>query len=54
MVNYNEVSQSNSIEKVQEIAERLEDENLSPQERTRLMMEQTLRGMYITQAPWGY
>lgn len=38
-----------TIEKIQEIDEKLHDGKTSGKERTRLMFEQMLRGLYINQ-----
>lgn len=38
-----------AIKKIREIDDKLHDENVSRENRTRLMFEQMLRGLYINQ-----
>lgn len=54
MVNYNEVDERRHIEAVKEINEKLQNEELEGKVLTQLLMEQVLRGAYITQNPYGY
>lgn len=47
MINYE--GNEETIKKIREIDDKLHDENVSRENRTRLMFEQMLRGLYINQ-----
>ena len=47
MIDYE--ANADTIKKVREINDKLNDEKVSGRERTRLMFEQMLRGLYINQ-----